>query len=117
MGDPFSAIGGLIIGFHRTGKMQAWGRLIASVLATAFVTFWGTWGLSIWTLHGTMPEAGPVWVGLLACANAMMAMASIVIWLWQKSEITKGIPIAYPVKVEAVAPAIDGGIALDPNKK
>jgi len=96
---PWSIIGDFFVGLIRTRQVQGWYRLAASVLITAFVSFWGTWGASIWTIHQTLPEVG--WTGtlVLGFANASLSMAVMVYALIRRSPLAKGLSILVPKRI------------------
>jgi hypothetical protein len=105
----------LAIGWYRTGKLQGWIRLLASCLVTAFVTFFGTFGLIV----GALVNSGGVNALVIGLAAASTAMALSVLSLWLRSPLTKGIPILYPGKIEAarLTQLTDDGIVYNPNEK
>jgi len=115
---PWNILGDLIVGLHRTKKLQEWGRLVASTGVTAFVAFWGAWGTAIPALHaqGQPPSACLV----LGFGVACFVMAVMVAALWKRSPLTKGIPLVLPTRVAeeaaGAAPAA-GGLEYDPNAK
>lgn len=98
----FSAIAQVVVGFISVNKewkvKDAWFRLVMSIFASAFVTFFFVWGATT----GAMIIGGSnPWLSLIAgFAAACTAMASAVVWLWKRSELTAGIPLAYPMKLE-----------------
>ena len=53
--DPLSALAQVIVGVYSANKKaaeaDAWLRFGASLFGTAFVSFTGVWGMSIWALY------------------------------------------------------------------
>lgn len=84
--DPFNAIGNFALGYIKSGRMQKWVRFGASTLVSAFVTFWGTWGLAIPSLY---PVVGAVGALILGFGAACVAMSVIVLYLWRRHPLTK----------------------------
>ena len=117
MTNPLDTLVNLYLGFLHEGHAQAWCRLIASIMATAFITFFGTIGLSVMSQMqiGTLPAAAIV----LAVAHASLLMALMVLGIWLKSPLTKNIPIMYPGKIEAarLEQLADDGSVFNPNKE
>lgn len=115
--DPFNAIGNFAIGLIRTGKIQGWIKLAASCAATAFVTFFGIFGLSLTAALQSGTLAGQAIA--LSLGYASVAMAISVLSLWLRSPLTKGIPILYPGRIDAAR--LDTlekeGTVFDPNEK
>ena len=111
MFDLARAIAELITGIYKvrqnTAQAEEWFRVGLSLFGTAFVSFWGTWGLSIWALY---PRFG-LWPALvLGYADGCIVMASTVLILWKRSPLMRGIPIAAPMNVEQRA--LEQGVAL-----
>jgi ABC-type multidrug transport system permease subunit len=106
--NPFDTLGTVIVGVYRTGKMQAWAKLAASCIATAFVSFWGTLGI---TLMSGKPMA-------YAIGAASLSMALSFLALWVRSPLTKGIPILYPGKIAAarIEQLTADGTEFNPNE-
>jgi hypothetical protein len=91
-------IGNFILGWIKNGQMQAWIRLLMSLSGTAFVSFFGVFGLTIVSLYPTLGPVGALIIGLGA---ASLAMALSVLFLWRNSKLTKMIPIAVAGDIEA----------------
>jgi hypothetical protein len=111
MFDLARAIAELITGIYKvrkdTDQAEEWFRIGVSLFGTAFVSFWGTWGLSIWALY---PRFG-LWPALvLGYADGCIVMASTVLILWKRSPLMRGIPIAAPMNVEQRA--LEQSVAL-----
>jgi len=106
--NPFDGLAKLIVGFVHEGHLQAWSRLAASILATAFVSFFGTLGTSI--VAGREPM-------VIAIGHASLFMALMVLALWLKNPLTRGIPILYPGKIEAarMEQLVADGTVYNPN--
>ena len=111
--DPFSAIATFGLGLIKNGQLQGWCRLAASLIATAFVTFFGTFGIAVVGLIQTN-SAAPLTLGL---AYASISMSVAVLSLWLRSPLTKGIPILYPGKIESarLKELGDSGEVYNPN--
>ena len=95
--DPLGALAHIIVGIHATnkaaGEADAWLRFGASLFGTAFVSFTGVWGMSIWTLY---PKLGVLAALVLGFADGLIAMAATTFILWSRSPLTKGIPLMVP---------------------
>ena len=88
-----------IFGVMKKGKRRwAWFRFAMSIFGTAFVSFWGTWGV----IGGGALTAGAEPIVALATGffAGALTMATAVLALWLRSPLTKGIPILAPMKVE-----------------
>jgi hypothetical protein len=113
--NPFTGIADFCLGLIREGHFQGWMRLIASLVITAFVSFFGTFSLS--TL--SQVQAGvPVIVAFpLAIAHGSLMMSLMVLALWLRSPLTKGIAILYPGKLEAarLEQLVGDGTVFNPN--
>ena len=95
------AISSLITGFYGVHKKmrqrQAWFRLGMSIFVTAFVSFFGTWGLTIVALQ---EKGTDIWVSLvLGFAWGLIVMSASVVGLWLRSPLTKGMAIVVPRKI------------------
>jgi hypothetical protein len=115
--DSFTALAQLAIGIYRTGKLQAWGRLAASCIVTAFCGFWGTWGAAsiAWYMSGK-----PIMTALfLGFCKGCIAMAVLVMFLWRRSELTKKIPFVTTgtLREEEQKLALEQGLEYNPNEK
>lgn len=95
--NPFEAIGSFILGLIKAGKVQAWTRLFVSVFGTAFVSFFGVMGATIPCLYSQLGPAGSLTLGFAA---GCLAMATSVLFLWRRSELTKKLPIVVPGGIE-----------------
>lgn len=95
--DPLSALARVIVGVYSTNKKaqeaDAWLRFGASLFGTAFVSFTGVWGMSIWALY---PKLGVLAALVLGFADGLIATAATTFLLWSRSELTKGIPLMVP---------------------
>src|SRR6266705_5577395 len=111
--NPFEGIATLLIGVYRTGKLQAWARLLASCSATAFITFFATFGLTV----SALAKGPPVVALVMGLATASLAMALSVLGLWLRSPLTRNIPLLYPAKIEAarLQELVDDGTVYVPN--
>lgn len=100
---------------HKAVEMaDDWFKLTLSLSGTAFITFTGTWGLAIISFY----EAGVnIYTTLiLGFASALIATSSITLFIWKRSSLTRGIPIAAPMKIEAEV--LKGGMVLtEPSAK
>jgi hypothetical protein len=94
----------LVNGLHRTKReMQlktAWFRLIMSIVFTAFVGFWGSFGISVWALYDSHGAIGAVVLGI---ADGAIWMAVTTLILFKRSPLTKGMSIVVPMKIEEKA--------------
>ena len=98
----FGAIAQLITGYIGVQKewsvKNAWFKLAMSIFGSSFVTFFFVMGT---TTGGMILNGSNPWVALIGgFAAGCTTMACAVVWLWKSSELTKGIPIAYPMKLE-----------------
>ena len=95
--DPLSALARVIVGIHATnkaaGEADAWLRFGAALFGTAFVSFTGVWGMSIWALY---PRLGVLAALVLGFADGLIAMSATTFLLWSRSPLTKGIPLMVP---------------------
>ena len=95
--DPLSALARVIVGVYSTNKTaaeaDAWLRFGASLFGTAFVSFAGVWGMSIWALY---PKLGVLAALVLGFADGLIAMSATTFLLWSRSPLTRGIPLMVP---------------------
>ena len=95
--DPLSALARIIVGVYSTNKTaaeaDAWLRFGASLFGTAFVSFAGVWGMSIWALY---PKLGVLAALILGFADGLIAMSATTFLLWSRSPLTRGIPLMVP---------------------
>ena len=96
--SPLDALGNFILGWIKNGQLQTWVRLFVSIFGTAFVTFFGIFGLSVPLLY---VDFGPVGALVIGLATGCLAMSTAVLFLWRQSPLTKKIPIVVPGKIEA----------------
>jgi hypothetical protein len=105
--DPLAALASLITGkmaVDKAGKIAGltldeadrWFRFGASLFGTAFVSFAGSWGLSIWALYPKFGIGASLGLGF---ADGLIAMAATVFLLWSRSPLTQGIPLMVPSKL------------------
>lgn len=115
--NPFDTIGTFFVGLIKEGHLQAWYKLAVSCLATIFVTFFGTFGLTGLALINSQNNYTLILVISLLTACLHTALAVLV--LWMKSPLTKGIPIAYFGKIEAKRLEVlsSEGSVFNPNDK
>ena len=71
-------------------------RLLLSLSVSAFASFFGAAGTSLWALQ----SYGPVWACILAAANGMIASAVSVVWIMRRSDDAKGLMLAIPGDLE-----------------
>jgi hypothetical protein len=81
---------------------EAWAynfyRLIMGLAITTFCTFTGMWGLTGLACYA---KGLSVWIALaVGFLTSLLTTAAVIANLWQKSELTKGIPIALPTQLE-----------------
>ena len=96
----------LIVGLYRahreSGKQmevaEQWMKLGMSIFGTAFVSFFGVFGI----VGGSMLASGQHFAVALTGGffAAALATAAAVLALWKRSTLTRGIPILAPMKVE-----------------
>jgi len=95
--DPLGALARVIVGVYSTKKTaaeaDAWLRFGASLFGTAFVSFTGVWGMSIWALY---PKLGVLAALVLGFADGLIAMSATTFLLWSRSPLTRGIPLMVP---------------------
>lgn len=111
MFNPFGALATIIVGFKGIAKADEWFRLGVSVFMTAFVNFWGGWGLAglaIYKGAGEVLGLGfPAADAMVALAGGFLAgcvaMAVSVLLLWKRSPLTKGTSILALGRIEEEA--------------
>ncbi len=115
--DPFHALASFVLGLIKHGAVQAWLRLVASLVATAFVTFFGTLGLTLTAQVTAGMPASTAFILALGYSSLMMAL--MILGLWLKSPLTKNIPILWPAAIEAarVKELTDQGTVYSANDK
>lgn len=95
--DPLSALARVIVGVYSANKKveeaDAWLRFGASLFGTAFVSFTGVWGMSIWALY---PKLGVLAALGLGFADGLIAMSATTFLLWSRSPLTQHIPLMVP---------------------
>lgn len=115
--DPFKTLAEFGVGLIKERHLQEWARLIASLSVSAFVTFVGTFGLSLEAqLHLSVPASVAI---PLSLAHSCVLMALSVLNLWTKSPATKGIPILFTGKIEVarIEQLTGDSIIFNPNEK
>lgn len=80
----------------KLNEADAWLRFGASLFGTAFVSFTGVWGMSIWALY---PRLGVLAALALGFADGLIAMAATTFLLWSRSPLTRGIPLMVPSRL------------------
>ena len=94
---PWDIVGNVIVGWIKHKSLQKWMQIIASMSASVFVTFIGTWGLSIGALYAQY-ESISIALGLgFGCA--LVTSAGIFIFAWKKHDLTKKIPLFFPSRL------------------
>jgi hypothetical protein len=88
---------------------EAWAfgfyKLIMGLAITSFCTFTGMWGLTGLACYG---KGLNIWVSLVVgFLTSLLTTAAVIGNLWQRSELTKGIPIALPNQLESAVVAQD----------
>lgn len=111
MFNPFGALATIIVGFKGISKADEWFRLGASVFMTAFINFWGGWGLAGLAIYKGAGEAVGLGfpadnalaalVGGFLCGSVAMAVS--VLLLWKRSPLTKGTSILALGRIEEEA--------------
>lgn len=80
MGDPFSALAKIIVGYHDAGIIQGWLRLLFSMSASFFITFsivaGGAWASGTTATRGA--GLGLVMAGAMAFRAYLAAPKAIV---------------------------------------
>jgi hypothetical protein len=112
-----AVITGVINGFFERHQVEKWARLILSCGVSAFCTGTGVMGAGV-IAHlsaGTRPGVAMAY----GFGEGLVASAALVLHLWIKSPLTKGMPIAVPGSVEAAEIKIleNEGIVSYENKK
>ncbi len=93
-----TAIVGAINAIITQRKLDRWGRLILSCLASAFCSFFGAFGAAG---IGHLTAGQPIALALaFAACEASIVMAAIVLFVWTHSPLTKGMPISVPASLE-----------------
>ena len=89
------------IGGQLEAYVDAWFRLVASVIITSYVTGLGMWGL---TAIGLYVKGVSIWIALgFGFATALLTTALVVYNLWTRNPLTKGISIAIPSQLAQAA--------------
>lgn len=96
-------------------RADDWFKFGMSLFGTVFVTFIGVWGL---TTSGLLYPNGGVNVSIAAAVVALIAgfaaglvsTSAVTLYLWKRSPLTRGIPIAAPMKIEEKV--LQGGMVL-----
>lgn len=94
--DPVATAATVVLKLFAGGKVRGAIRLIISVIISAFVSFWGVFGMSLWALQGY----GPVWCVILSIGNSSIAMAVSVVWVMRRSRDAKDLMLAIPGDLE-----------------
>jgi hypothetical protein len=92
LGDPFAAVANIIIGWHNTGVIVKWGKLLFGILFSFWVTFNTVAGGCLVAKLGW-----PVSVGYGMLSGGAMAFLS---FLNQDKTLTAGIVVAVPQQTE-----------------
>ena len=96
--DPLRAVADLIVGLHRTGKLNRWCELIFAM------------GFSFWTSGafacGTALVAGKPW--LFALGTGLLSGAGAMAFLFWMSPLTKNIAVALPKDLQIADPNYQG---------
>ncbi len=112
-----TALSQLIVGvhgIHKNVKLKwAWFRFGSSIAGTAFISFWGTWGV---VGGGALASGAEPLLALISGFFAgALTMATAVLALWKRSPLTKGIPIMAPMKVEEELLKDEGFVYTEKN--
>ncbi len=95
LADPFSAVAQIIIGWHNTGIIVKWVKLLFGILFSFWVTFNTVAGGCLVAHLGW-----PVSIGYGMAAGAAMALGS---YVRADAKLTAGIVIAVPTETETDA--------------
>lgn len=90
--NPWDGLAKFVNGWIAEGHMQKWWRLGVSVALTAFIAFFGTWGvtgLAYYVKYGVSP-AGSLLIGLL---TAFLVMAGAVAALVKTSKLARDLKV------------------------
>ncbi len=97
--NPLDSLVKLGLGIIERGEMQAWTRLLVSCAITVLVALLGIFGLTLGALLASGVAPGlAIATALAACTTSA---ATALVTLWQKSTLTKNIPILYSFRIEA----------------
>ena len=92
LGDPFAAVADIIVGWHKTGVVVKYFKLIFGILFSFWITFNTVAGGCLVAHLGW-----PVSIGYGMAAGAAMALTS---YVRSDAKLTSGITIAVPTKTE-----------------
>lgn len=95
--NPFTALSHFVLGWIKEGHVQAWIRLGVSLLGTGLVTFVGMFGI---TGLLTFKDFGAAGSFMIALYTACIVTSTTLLFLWRRTKLTKGIPIAVPGEIE-----------------
>ena len=90
--DPFGALADIIVGYHNSGIISKWGKLIFGILFSFWVSFNTVMGGCLIVKMGW-----PVSVGSGMVAGAAMALTA---YMRANPSLTKGVVIAVPQQAE-----------------
>lgn len=106
--DPFGAIADIIVGFHQTGVISKWAKLIFGIV----FSFW----LSFNTVTGgclVAKMSWPVSIGYGMLTGSAMALTA---YLRANPSLTKGVVIAVPEQAEEDAAKAKAEVITMPGK-
>lgn len=100
-----SSLANLVIGLYTANKAvnsgtalaEQWFKFVASLIGTALVTFPFVWGS---TIVADYKLGIDIWICLvLGFAAALISTATLLAFMWTRSKLTRGIPIAWTMQV------------------
>lgn len=106
--DPFGAIADIIVGWHNTGIISKWAKLIFGILFSFWISFNTVAGGCLIAKMGW-----PISIGSGMVAGAAMALTA---YLRANPSLTKGVVIAVPERVEEDAAKIKPEVITMPGK-
>ena len=78
-----------------------WLRLIASIVVSSYVTMLGTWSVAG---LAALAKTGNIWLAVVfGFLSGLGATAFIILTLWTRSDLTRGIAIAVPSQLAQAA--------------
>lgn len=109
------AIGRIINGFIQAHAIDKWAKFIVSMTTSAVCTFLGTFGAG--TISHLSAGQKPAVSLSYGVAEGSIAAAAVVLHLWKRSKMIKGIPLVVPMPLEASESELlrDKGLAVEPG--
>lgn len=106
--DPFGAIADIIVGFHNTGVISKWAKLIFGIVFSFWVTFNTVAGGCL-----VAKLSWPVSIGYGMLTGSAMALTA---YLRANPSLTKGVVIAVPEQAEEDAAKAKAKVITMPGK-